>query len=297
MKDYPVNYIELSTGENIAYRQAGNKDRVFVLIHGNMSSSVHMQVLMEELEDDFTVYAIDMAGFGGSSYNRQLDTLHDFSRDITEFILKKDLKDVYILGWSAGGGAILETAADIPERIKKVFLMSSVGIQGYPMYKKNSLNQPILTEMIYKREDIESDPVQVVPVIKALESGNDQFMKLVWDATIYSKVKPPKEDYDKYFEATMKQRNIVDMDVALANFNMTNEFNGVVEGSGRMDKIKAPVVILHGEKDIIVPIDFAKLTKEKFGDQADFIIFKGASHSLLTDDIDKFMSELAPYIK
>lgn len=297
MKDFSVKYMDLSTGERLAYREAGQGDKVIVLIHGNMSSSVHYQPLMELLEKEYKVYAPDMVGFGDSSYNRKLESLYDFSRDIKEFIEKLDLKDINIMGWSTGGGVALEIAADIPERVKKVFLQSSVGIQGYPMFRKDEEGKPIMTDRIFKREDIEVDPVQVVPALQAYKAMNKEYFKYIWNLTIYNKVQPTEEDYEAYLDAILKQRNLVDVDVALCAFNMTNDNNGVVDGSGRIDKVKAPVVILHGEDDIIVPKDFAELTKKYFGDQAELVMIKGAGHSLFTDDIDVFYKEFVSRIE
>ncbi len=233
MKDFSVKYMDLSTGERLAYREAGQGDKVIVLIHGNMSSSVHYQPLMELLEKEYKVYAPDMVGFGDSSYNRKLESLYDFSRDIKEFIEKLDLKDINIMGWSTGGGVALEIAADIPERVKKVFLQSSVGIQGYPMFRKDEEGKPIMTDRIFKREDIEVDPVQVVPALQAYKAMNKEYFKYIWNLTIYNKVQPTEEDYEAYLDAILKQRNLVDVDVALCAFNMTNDNNGVVDGSGR----------------------------------------------------------------
>lgn len=291
MKDYKVNYIDLATGERIAYREAGSGGKTIVLIHGNMSSSVHYQILMEKLEKDYKVYAPDMVGFGDSSYNRQVLSLRDFSRDIVEFIKALDLKKVYLMGWSTGGGVSMEVAAAIPERIEKLFLQSSVSVQGYPVYQKDSSFHPIMDKRIFKREDIALDPVLVLPALRAYKSANRAYFRYVWDATIYNIRRPSEKDYEKYLDAIMKQRNIVDVNVCLASFNISNDFNGVVKGSGRIDLIEAPIVIFHGDKDLIVPIDQAFLSKKYFGSKAKMVVFKGMGHSLLTDNLDKFYKE------
>lgn len=286
MKQYPVLSIELDTKETITYRQAGDNGPVILLVHGNMSSSVHYQVLMERLEKDYRVIALDLVGFGDSTYHRNLESLHDFSRDVTSFILALDLHDVTIMGWSTGGGIVLETAADIPERIKKIFLLDSVGLKGYPMFKKDENFQPILTERIYTREDIAADPVQVLPVLNAYATNNRDFMRMVWDASIYNLNKPNEEDYEIYLDAIFKQRNLVDVDVALTLFNMTHENNGVVDGTGRIDLVKAPVVIMHGREDLVVPLADSVHAKEVLGDQADLVIFDNVGHCALTDNLD-----------
>lgn len=296
MKQYPIKTIDLDTHETIAYRQSGDHGPVVLLIHGNMSSSVHWQVLMERLENDYQVYALDMTGFGDSTYHRQLESLHDFSRDVTNFIEKLALENVNIVGWSTGGGVVLETAADIPDKIQKVFILDSVGIQGYPMFEKDAAFQPILTRRIHTREDIAVDPVQVLPILKAYENNDRAFMKMVWNATIYQLNQPSDADYEIYLDAIFKQRNLVDVDVALANFNISHQHNGVVKGNGRIDLVKAPVVIMHGAKDLTVPMSDSEYTKNVLKDQAELVIFDNVGHSVLTDNLDLLVDTLVERI-
>lgn len=286
MKNYEVKFIDLDTGERIAYREAGTGDMTILLVHGNMSSSVHFQPLIELLEKDYKVYALDMVGFGDSTYNRQINSLHDFSLDVSEFIKRLDLRELYILGWSTGGGVVLETAVDLPERINKVFLLSSVGVQGYPMFKKDANYQPILDQRIYKREDIAVDPVQVVPALVAYEKQDKSYFRQIWDLIIYNNKKPNDEDYEIYLDAILKQRNLVDVDVALTNFNMTNVDNGVNSGTGRLDDVKAPVVLLQGANDMVVPPVFAQTSKAFFGERAELVMFENYGHSLITDNLE-----------
>lgn len=287
MKEYFVHYINLDNGEKIAYRKSGKGIHNMVLVHGNMSSSVHFQVLMEKFEDRFTVYALDLPGFGDSTYNKELNSLQEMSKYLVEFIEKLNIDKTYLLGWSTGGGVVMEAAADIPEKVQKIFLLSSVGVQGYPMFRKDENFQPILTERIFRREDIAIDPVQVLPVLQAYETKNKDFFKHLWESLIYTDKVPEEDEYDKYLDAILKQRNLVDIDVSLTNFNITHVNNGVVDGSGRIDLIKAPVVIIHGDNDLVVPVDFARLSKQFFGDRAELVVIENAGHSILTDNLSK----------
>jgi pimeloyl-ACP methyl ester carboxylesterase len=297
MKEYELKKTDVKTGETLAYRTSETQGETVLLLHGNMSSSVHFQPLMEQLEKDFNVYALDLVGFGDSTYNRQLESLEDFSRDVQAFIKQLDLKDINILGWSTGGGIALEVAAALPDRIRQVFLLNSVGLQGYKMYKKGPDYKPVLTERIYKREEIEKDPVQVLPVLHAYNSGNKDMIKQIWEAAIYNLNKPQEEDYEVFIDAVMKQRNLVDVDVSLTQFNMTHDFNGVVEGSGRMENIQAPIVIIHGEKDMIVPVEEAHQSKKFLSDQAELIIIEDVGHSIITDDLNELTEIIAKHIK
>ena len=297
MKQYEVKYIELKTGEKIAYREAGKGKQTILLVHGNMSSSVHFQPLMELLERYFKVYALDMVGFGDSSYNRQIDSIHDFSEDVTEFIVALNLKDVYLVGWSTGGGVVLETSVDIPDRIKKVFLLSSVGVQGYPVFKLDNNLKPDFSKPIFLRDDLEKDTLSIKPALFAFSNKDRDFFRLINSITIYNIVKPKSEDIEIYLDTLLKQRNLVDVNVALANFNMTTSNNGVNSGTGRLYQMRVPIIIIHGDHDQVVPIEFAKLSKKFIGERAELVVFEGMGHSLLTDDLDRVYVEIVSRIE
>lgn len=289
MKQYPVKYQALENGEVMAYRECGESSKkTLVLVHGNQSSSVFFQNTMEALESEAHIFAVDLIGFGDSSYNRKLDTLQDYSVDIALFLKAKNQKNVCILGWSTGGGIILELAADHPELVGHAILLDSVGTQGYPLYRLDPQNRPILSERIYKREDVAKEPVQVVPVQKALAEKDKAMIKRGFDAALYNLRQPPKEEYDLYLDAIVKERCIIDVDTALAAFNITHEFNGAVEGNGRIDRVQCPVTVLHGKKDLIVPVEEAIKTDRILGDRSDLILLSNAGHALLNDRPNAF---------
>ena len=80
MKQYPILYQSIPSGEVLAYRKCGVGNKVLLLLHGNMSSSVHYQTLMEKLEQDFTIYAVDLRGFGDSTFNHTDGTLNGLKK-------------------------------------------------------------------------------------------------------------------------------------------------------------------------------------------------------------------------
>lgn len=292
MKQYQVHTIELKNGETIAYRKAGDRSDIILLVHGNMSSSVHYQIAMEDLEKDFTVYALDLRGFGDSSYKQAVSSLKDFSEDVVLFIEALDLKNVILTGWSTGGGVVLETAATLPERIKKVFLLDSVGIKGFVMNKKDASGQVIPNEYCLTKDDIQKDPVQVIPILMAYASRNKDLLKMIWNAVIYNLNQPNPEDYDRYLEAMLKQRNLVDVDYSLVHFNMTHEDSIAEKGSGRMDLIKCPIVIMHGTLDLVIPFAESEEMKKFLNEKATLIPLENVGHSCLTDNLNLFTQTL-----
>ncbi|GHV26223.1 3-oxoadipate enol-lactonase [Clostridia bacterium] len=289
MKQYQVFSESIPCGETIAWREAGYGRKAVVLLHGNMSSSVHWQTTIEALEDKYWVYAPDMRGFGDSSYNQPFDSLHELALDIEEFIDQRGIDRFTVLGWSTGGGVAMEIAADLKDRVEKVILLDSVALTGYPMFQKDERGMPIPGKSLQTKAEVAADPVQVLPILKAYAEGNREMLRSTWNMLIYNLRQPSAEDYEIYLDAIMKQRNLVDVDWSLLTFNMTNLSTPSAPGSNRAQLITCPVVIIQGGKDLVVPPAWAQNTAEYLGDRAKLIMIENAGHSAITDDFDTYI--------
>ncbi len=291
MKQYPVLSLNLSNGETLSYREAGRGEKKMVLVHGNMSSSVHWQLVMEALEDDYHILAPDLRGFGDSSYHQRFDSLRELADDLRDFVTQLGLHSFYLVGWSTGGGVALELAADMPGSVKKVILLDSVPPTGYPMFKRDAQGKPDYTQPLTTKEEIAADPVQVAPVLHAYETNNRAVLRAIWDAAIYNMNKPSEEDYELYLDAIFKQRNLVDIDYSLLTFNMTSSPTASAPGSGRLALIQCPVTILQGDKDLVVPLAWAQAAHQLIPGSK-LIRFEGAGHSVITDDLPLLVETL-----
>ena len=67
--------------ETLAYLDEGQGE-VVLMIHGNMSSSVHYQPLISRIKDHYRCIAVDLRGFGDSTYNNRFDTLAELAEDV-----------------------------------------------------------------------------------------------------------------------------------------------------------------------------------------------------------------------
>lgn len=295
MKEFEFKKIQIND-EVLAYREGGTGERTLLLIHGNMSSSLHFDKLMDALYDTFKIYAVDLRGFGHSSYHERFDSLKELSEDLEIFVEKLRLKDLELVGWSTGGGIAMQFACDNPDLTKRVVLLESVGITGYPIFKKDASGQPILTELAMTKEDIEKDPIQVAPVLDAIKTKNGEFYKALWNAAIYNVGNYPEdEDYKQYIDEMLLQRNLVDIDYALTRFNLSDTHNGYVQGTGEINKIKCPVTIIQGENDLVVPMSMAEGIYNALKPNAKLEVLKNSGHNPMVDSFDqvvKFIKEI-----
>ena len=293
VKFLKLKKVTLLNGETIAYRESGEGEKTLLLIHGNMTSSRHWDILTEKIKEKYKILAVDMRGFGQSSYNSPINSLNDFAKDIEELldILKVDICSV--IGWSTGGGVALELAANISEKIEKVILLESVGVKGYPIFKKDSNGQPT-DELLKTKNEIAEDPIQVKPVLNALEAKNKEFYRQLWNIAIYTHNKPNDDLYEEYLDDMLTQRNLVDVDYALTHFNMTNESNGVNHGSNKCELVKAPILILQGNHDYVVPMSMAEDTNKFIRDSRIVVINSG--HSPMIDCMNTLIKEIYNFI-
>lgn len=112
-------------------REGGEEN--LVLVHGNVSSSHLFQTLMLQLDSKFNVFAPDLRGFGLSE---KLDVdatrgVGDFADDVASFMDSLGLKSATILGWSLGGGVVMQLMLSRPDLVRKVILEAPVSPYGF----------------------------------------------------------------------------------------------------------------------------------------------------------------------
>ncbi|GAA3911415.1 alpha/beta fold hydrolase [Microbacterium invictum] len=91
-------------------------EHTLVLVHGNVSSALFWQELMQDLPSDLRIIAVDLRGFGDTE-NLPIDAtrgVRDFSDDLFATMQALDLKTAHLVGWSLGAGVIMQYALDHP---------------------------------------------------------------------------------------------------------------------------------------------------------------------------------------
>lgn len=287
--------VRLPNGETLGYREREGGEEVLLLIHGNMNSSCHWDVALERLDPRYKLYAIDLRGFGISTYHEPIRALRDFADDVKLFARELGLDRFAVMGWSTGGGVAMELAADCPEAVTKLILLASVSTRGYPFYEDGGSGLPVRSRRIVNYAGIEGLERNRL-IAEAIARGDRIFLKRLYEAVIYDKNRPEEGRYEAYLDDMLTQRNLMDVYHALNTFNISVFDHEAAAGSGAVRRIAAPTLVLRGDRDMVISEAMAAETLADLGAIARFVPLKDCGHSPLVDDPEQLLQAVEAFL-
>lgn len=288
--------VDLPNGESIAYREREGGTKNILLIHGNMTSSKHWDLLIDELAPEYKVYAVDMRGFGESSYHKPIMSIKDFSDDVKLFVDEIGLKEFSLVGWSTGGAVGMQFAADYPGYCEKLVLLASASTRGYPFFGTSPEGLPDVNNRLATYEDVKADPGKTIAVQAAYDQQNKGFLKAMWNMLIYTDRQPEESHYDEYVDDMLTQRNLAEVYHSLNTFNISAVNNGLLDGADQVKEIQIPVLVLRGDRDLVVTQRMTEEIIEDFAGRARFVELKNCGHSPLVDDLGQLLQYIEGFL-
>lgn len=294
MNKVELKSVEIGNGETLAYRVRSGGEEPLLLVHGNMSSSVFFDVLFDTLDARFQVIAVDLRGFGLSSYQTSIRQIEDFSEDLLLFANAVGLSKFSILGWSTGGGVALQLGSMIPDRVRSIILLSSTSTRGYPFYAAEA-NEAVLRVRLTTLEEVAAQERSQV-MLGAIERSDKAYLRAVFDAAVFTNGKPSEEQYEAYLEEMLLQRNLVDVYHALNIFNMTDEPNECSPGTGALSRVSCPVLCVQGTDDLVITRQMLEELVYDLGDRVKLVEGQGFGHAPQIDDAKWLADEIARFV-
>ena len=118
-----------------------------IFVHGNVSSSRFWEETLAALPLRYRGIAPDLRGFGDSE-TKPVDAtrgLRDFSDDLHSLVetlgLSAGGRKLHLVGWSVGGGVIMQYAIDHPEEVASLVLVDPLSPYGFGG-TKNEIGTP-----------------------------------------------------------------------------------------------------------------------------------------------------------
>ena len=209
-------------GRRINYEVMGQGETV-LLLHGWASSLQPYRRLMQQLSAKYRVIAVDFPGMGGSEEPKEPWDVDGFADFVLEFLQQFDIRRLSLVGHSYGGRVIIKLAnRQLPFAIDKIVLVDSAGIKPAASKKKST------RQRIFK---LGKWFLSLKPVAKLFPTALEKL-----------RVKFGSADYAA---ASPMMRQCL---VKAVNEDLSQLLPG----------IKAPTLLVWGDKDTATPISDAK---------------------------------------
>lgn len=114
----------------IRYSEIGAGSDAILFLHGFNSQLSSWDSLWEDVDPCRRSIRLDIPGFGGSVWDVDSYDLASQSRRIYNFLLRRGVKKITIVGGSMGGSLGAKIAADYPKMVHALILVSPSGYTG-----------------------------------------------------------------------------------------------------------------------------------------------------------------------
>ena len=130
----------------IAYQEYGSNDPAsptVVLVHGSPGHQDDFRSLAPELAKHYRVVAPDLPGFGSSTRYVPDYSIRAHARYLIELMDALGIERAHLLGFSMGGGVVLNIADIAPQRVLSITMLSAIGVQEAELLGDYHLNHAL----------------------------------------------------------------------------------------------------------------------------------------------------------
>ena len=209
-----------------------------VLLHTVRTQAEHFRHLIPLIADHYTVYALDLPGMGyseivaGASYDEPA-----MRAGVERLLTELDLHDVTLVGESMGAVLALTTAADLPERVRRVVAVNAYDFRG-GIARSSLLARVVVSGVLTPGVGPVIAGVEPKPALRTILQGG------LGDKSAL------REDYvDELLQVGSRPGYPT---VARAVYQA---LPSLIAARSRYPEIKAPIHLVYGEKDWSRPSD------------------------------------------
>jgi pimeloyl-ACP methyl ester carboxylesterase len=244
-------------GLNINYKLSG-RGRPVVVLHGWGARIESMDPIHRHLEKYFTVYSLDLPGFGRSEEPPEAWDSDRYAQVVACFLDSFDIQEPILIGHSFGGKVSIRLAAE--RKIRKLILVDSAGIK------------PTRTMGYYLR-------------VYSYKTA-----KMLLQLPLVSSIAGPLVERMKNRMGSADYRN--------ASGVMRQTLVKAVNEDVRdlLPRITAPTLLVWGEDDTATPVGDGRIM-EKLIPDAGLVVFNNAGHFSYLDKLSDFLIVISEFLK
>lgn len=250
----------------LRYLKAGS-GAPLVLLHTVRTQAEHFRFLVPLIAAHYTVYALDLPGMGyseivpGASYDEPA-----MRTSVERLLTELDLHDVTLAGESMGAVLALTTAADLPERVRRVVAVNAYDFRG-GIARSGLLARVVVSGVLAPG---------VGPVIAGVEPK--AALRRILQGGLGDKTALQEDYVDELLRVGSRPGYPI---VARAVYQ---NLPSLIAARPRYRDVKAPVHLIYGEKDWSRPSD--REANRRLLPDADFTQVHGAGHFIALERPD-----------
>lgn len=245
-------------GYRIAYYDTKIGDQICYVLHGWGANIESVTPIINSLKDRYRVIAYDYYGHGHSQEPREVIGGQEYMDLLKKVVDHFGGEPAFFVGHSFGGKTLTLFACQFPELVKKLVLVDASGVlpkRGMDYYAK--VYSFKFLRWVYQTLFFWKDPSERT-------------------RTFYSKF--GSDDYQNS-QGIMRKVFV----------KVVNE-----ETSQSFPEIKAPTLLIWGDKDEVTPLYMAKVFEEKIPD-AGLVVLDGGHYSYI-DDYSTFQAVIRSFL-
>lgn len=217
---------------------SGGKGPALILLHTVRTQAEHFRHLIPLIQQRYTVYALDLPGMGYSQIVPDASYEEPAMRAaVKSFITQLDLRDVTLLGESMGAVLAFTTAADLPDRVRRVVAINPYDYAG-GIKRSSLLARFIITGVLTPG---------VGPILAGLEP------KPIMRAVLHGGLEDTNALRDDYLDELLTVGRRPGYSTVARSVYAS--LPSLIAARSRYAQVNAPVHLIYGERDWSRPSD------------------------------------------
>lgn len=144
-----MDVVDLATKQpvSIAFREFGDSPDqsrpTVILIHGSPGRRTNFAKVAPKLAEKYRVIVPDLPGFGDSTRDVPDYSVRAHAASVLLLMDKMNIRRAHLVGYSMGGGVVLNCADLAPERVASITMLSAIGAQEMELFGDYTFNHLI----------------------------------------------------------------------------------------------------------------------------------------------------------